>query len=585
MIMVNQGINKNCKIQNNSDNELMVLNAVDDSDTEIIYEGSLTVLNTIDGSNTIAENSTNSIELNEYSENPNTGEQIYNTLYDLILVQSTTLFPIENVSEMLSFTTNTYPSISVNNANFDQMNSAFKFYQTVEAFPTSNLIKNFNAAMQDASAGNITGIDSAVDAFFASTDGFKNVTMNAYATVSSYIEVYPLVWLAGKTSYTYYLYSSGQSSSGNKAAPTYQGKVTLNKIALGTILDPSDYNSGCTLTFTDPNNQNQTLYYDKGQFVDDKEVDIPSICLKGSFVFKRNLTYSALDKQVIPFLTGTINNQQVMGSYAKQEGGTPESSWYVFWHPHSFKQWFTLIINIMTVLMALGFVCETLTKLTKLVNKLRNKVRNEAESDDAQPSEAELSQISDRQDEINVANQEIAQEQLNQLTGCESNNCQEVPDASEIEQNILGNRVETQFNINNDRYRNFEDLLDSQENTLQSLAQYGANEELESAASNLETQEANLNSVSELLNSGDESNLSQVNSLLDNINTGLSEVNTSISTISDNLSGSLSEEVEGQVMEAQATAKSVSAYDEEAKEAIQSTEEGDVDPDAEIPDF
>lgn len=582
--MINQGINKNCTIQNNSDYGLMVLNAVDNSNTEIIYEGSLTVLTTNDGSNTIAENSSNSIELNQYSEDSTTGEQIYNTLYDLILVQPTTLFPIENVSEMLSFTTNTYPGISVNNTNFDQMNSAFKFYQTVEAFPTSNLIKNFNAAMQDASAGNITGIDSAVDAFFASTDGFKNVTMNAYATVSSYIKVYPFIWLTGKDSCTYYLYSAGQSSNGNKAAPTYQGKVTLNKTAPGAILDPSDYNSGCTLTFTDPNNQNQTLYYDKGQFVNNKEVDIPSICLKGSFVFKRNLTYRALDKQVIPFLIGTINNQQVMGSNSKQVGNTSESSWYVFWHPQSFKQWFTLILNIMNVLMALGFVCETLNKLNKLVNKLRNKAREEAKNDDAQPSEAELSQISEQQAEISAANQEIAQGQLDQLTGCESD-CQQVPDASEIEQTIVENRVETQFNINNDRYSNFEGLLDTQENTLQSLAQYGANEELESAASNLETQEANLNSVSELLNSGDGSNLSQVNSLLDEINTGLSDVNTSISTISDDLSGSLSDDVKGQVIEAQSTAESVSAYEEEAKEAAKSTADGDVDPDAEIPDF
>ena len=581
MIMMNQGINKDCKIQNNSDYELMILNAVDNSNTEIIYEGSLTPLTTIDGSKTIAKYSANSIELNDYSET-GTGEQIYNTLYDLILVQPTTLFPIENVSEMLSFTTNTYPDISVNNKNFDQMNSAFKFYQTVEAFPTSNLIKNFNAAMQKASAGNITGIDSVVDAFFASTDGFKNVTMNAYATVSSYIEVYPLVWLAGQENYTYYLYSPGQSSNGNKAAPTYQGKVTLNKIA-DVILDPNDYNSGCALTFTDPNNQNKQLYYVKGQFVDDEEADIPAICLKGSFVFKRNITYSSLDKQVIPFLIGTINNQQVMGSNTKQVGNTSESSWYVFWHPHSFKQWLQLFLNIFAIIFAVEFVCKTLIKLSKLVIKLKDKVRNEAENDNAEPSEAQLNQISDQANEINETNQEIVQDQLDQLTG--SNNSQTVPDASEIEQTILDNRSEIQFNINNDRYRNFENLLDSQENTLQNLAEYGANEELEMAASNLETQEANLNSVSELLNSGDATKLTEINSSLDNINTGLAEVNNSISNISDDLSASLSEEVKGQVIEAQATAESVSAYEQEAKEAIESTEEGDVDPDAEIPDF
>jgi hypothetical protein len=103
------------------------------------------------------------------------------------------------------------------------------FYQTIQAYPTSQLATDYQTAMsrtitsassQANGSANSTAnasdtITQNVNAFFQGTKQFQNVTLASLVAVESYYDKFPFIWAQYKST-TYYLYS--RSSKRNQVS-------------------------------------------------------------------------------------------------------------------------------------------------------------------------------------------------------------------------------------------------------------------------------------------------------------------------------------------------------------------------------
>src|ERR1700678_1451289 len=372
---------KEIKVTNNSGTSIVIMlpttsTQTTDANGTMVYGQSLEVLTAVDGTTAVANNATETFVLDQTYTDPDTGDQDYSTIYDLLPSTANWYAPVANIGVMQSFTIPaSYPAQTVTAAGAAAFQNAGTFVQTISAYPSSGLATSYQQALGQAttnasgqangsagSSGAVAGsISDATNAFFAGTKTFQNVTLEAVVAVQSYYASFPFVWaeFAASTT-TYYLYSS------NGTATSFVGTLSLTPPKTVNI---AVANGGYTCTFTPASNGSHTttvnvdssaaksVTYTNGLFVDNVDSDIPQVAIKGTFQIKSTFTGKSTDTQIITVLTGTVDNATCIGFDSPQlSQNTSDSFWDTLFHPKNSAQIFQSIMQIGGAVMLLAFV-------------------------------------------------------------------------------------------------------------------------------------------------------------------------------------------------------------------------------------
>ncbi|WP_221391583.1 hypothetical protein [Dyadobacter sp. NIV53] len=342
-------LNKNLSITNSSSVAVTMLDGVGTDDTQMAYEQGLTQFTTTGGQKSIPAKGTGTIVLDDTHDNA--GTPTYTKAYSIIYAEPSNLFPVKIKGSLLAFKTQDYAPVTVTDDDVTVMTQTEQFLQTLMANPTSTLAQNYATALQAAqdAANSDTDVDDAVTTFFASTNGFQKVTLDAITTVSTYYKTYPFVWAAYQATKTLYFYTSDGSTV------SYSGSFTITTPAAASV-DKSL--PGFTFSFTDANNVTKPLFFVNGQFVDDKTSDVPAICLSGLFALKSTITKVSTDNAIIPILTGTINNAKVLGyeTKATQDSDGNWSGLYSLLHPTNAAGYLALFSTFIGLIMGVEMI-------------------------------------------------------------------------------------------------------------------------------------------------------------------------------------------------------------------------------------
>lgn len=555
---------KNCTINNNDATASLVLDAYNTTSTnpKQVYGQTLTALALQSGGNILNGSSSGTVTLNDYSVDSK-GNKIYNTVYELIIARATDLFPVANNSVMQSFSNPpTYPAVTVVNSSSSNMQLAYQFCQTLMAYPTSTLSQQFQTAMNSALSATSTGsIDKTMNAFFASTKQYQNVTFNMYMAVSTYLTYFANAWANFASTYTYYLYSSGSASSGsNSANPKFIGSLTMTqKPNPNGQANPSDNNGGYDIAFVDSNNNSTVLNYSNGQFVSSLTEDVPSICLQCTYVLKSQLSNNASDNQIIPIMSGMVNGSKVMGVDTKQDNPDDPGSLYSFFHPTTFQGWLSLFMGVFGVLMALEWAGSKLAALGKGIAKLFSK------DGGAPPSNTEMDDLRAQVEDLQTQMQANQQELLDRF-----NEQAQLP--NNVDEAMADLKVEftNQYNtINADVQM---DILNEQALQIQELAEYGVTPEMEEVA----------NSIRENMNAlNNATTPEELQTALDSVKASIPDINTKLGNMVEEMSEEISAETKAAIQESIDNINDYQELSDEIDDSIDDLNDGeipDIDP-------
>lgn len=398
MTMSNESSNL-IKVQNNTQAKILTLmpnsgfNKDDQDKGKPVYGQQEEILLSQSGSSTIDASGSDQYLLDRtYTDSK--GKTQTALLYDLIFSEATFASPILNRSVMANFSTGLFPDTSVTKSNKEIMDKANTFYQQIQAYPNSQMAKNYQAALNGAqssaqstaASGNVQktqqSIDDSVEAFFKTTKNYQDLTLSDVVAVENYYQEFPFVW-ASYTSKKFWLYSSDGSSS------KFVGLITMTKpdiidlgkanggydVYLQTAKKPTDTSS------VDVNSEKIQLTYADGVFVDDVNADVPQIGLSGILRLKSQITGSLgtsnpSDDVIMPFLTGTVYGATCLGmdsAHTSESGDEKQSDefWNTLFHPKTSQQVFQSIMEIGGALMMFHFAASTLWSTSKwLKNKL-----------------------------------------------------------------------------------------------------------------------------------------------------------------------------------------------------------------------
>ena len=313
---------KLCTITNNSGQDAVVISTVADGETTsqgaiVSFNQQLEILKTSSGNTVIKNGSSDTVTLDQAFPTDTGGTQ-YAFAYDLIISDSNWLCPLARLLVMQSIIGPPwFDPQTVNATDAAAMNHAFNFYQTIAAYPASELTQGYINALQAQDNGSTqSGVGNAVDAFFQGTSTYKDVTFMDVLTAEKYYNDFPCVWAEYKDSITYYLYGS------NDIAVIFVGALFLNKSGTVDITKP---NGGYTCLFAPAVNPSDTskadvdtskavnLTYNSGDFVDDINASTPKIALRGNFQLKRVFTRNPNDVAIIPAFKGSVNGTACTG--------------------------------------------------------------------------------------------------------------------------------------------------------------------------------------------------------------------------------------------------------------------------------
>ncbi|PVD52258.1 hypothetical protein DC498_11075 [Terrimonas sp.] len=368
-------LNKNLVITNNSSINLAIIDAAATDDNQVVFEQSLKLLPTIDGKQSIAANSSGTVVLDDTHDN--NGTPTYTKLYDIIYAKTDTLFPVKSQGAMLNFKTQDYAPVAVTDDEAKIMQETEVFTQTIAAYPTSQLAKDYIAALQGSTnnASSEDDIDDAVASFFASTNSYKDVTLDSLIALKSYYNTYPMVWTGYQSSKTYYLYSSDGTTviSNGSLTVTIPSTIGLDKSL-----------PGFSFTYKDANNNTKALHYANGQFVDDPNADVPNICLVGTFILKSTITKVDTDTDIITILSGNVYNNTVIGyetplpdNSNNGGGGDSSGNWsglYTLLHPKDAAGWMQLFLTFVGVVMGIDFLLKGVKSAKDSVLEAKDKL-------------------------------------------------------------------------------------------------------------------------------------------------------------------------------------------------------------------
>lgn len=457
-------VNKTYAVTNNSPADVLVLDAFasDDNASEEMYEQTLTPQLTDKGSKIVPANGSGNVQLDMNDE-----DGTYRQIYSLLIAKASNLFPVKSTFASLSSARANPPlsfkPFTIAAADAANMKLAETFYQTISAFPTSDLSKNFQAAVSGAtnSSNSDDDIDAAVAKFFSATQQFSTVTLDMVVAVQTYYSQYPFVWTNYGTSKAYYLYTSDGTTC------SYLGAVQIN-ISSSTPANTSKTLPDVSVTYTPDSGTAMKLYYVNGQFVDDPKKDIPAVCLSGLFFLKSQLTKKAEDNTIIPILSGTVNSTSVMGYNEKQQQDS-DGNWsglYILLHPKDAAGYLQLFMTFIGVIMGIDFLGKGLTALKDKFLKLKEKYF------DSKPPQEEIEKArTEVKTEVKTDADAKYQDMLDKFNA-------NLEATKDLTKSVNDLQKQIQDRLNEDQRSSLNDNLDKQTDKLGEALEYGNNKNL-----------------------------------------------------------------------------------------------------------
>jgi hypothetical protein len=377
---------KQCKVTNSCGADVAVALPLSSAETQsansiVSFNKDFEILPVAGGGTTIKNGSSDTVTLDRTHKDTN-GKDVYSLGYDLLISTSNWLVPIANFGVVQHFTADPpyFKDQAVTADNKKAMQQTSDFFQTISAYPNSQLAKDYIAAMSntdkdasskaDGSASSASAVGDAVsdgvDAFFKSTKQYQLVTLEQLVAVESYYNKFPFAWAEYADSASYYLYSSDSKTT------IFEGTLSLKKTGAIDITKP---NGGYTCQFNPsvtPSDTSKidvdttkaiTLTYTDGLFVDDINSDVPGIAIKGTFQLKRTFTKNPADTKIISILAGNINGAIAVG-FDSSQATTPDDTtqdWLnSLFRPKTAAQIFSSVMTILGALMMLHFIGSTL---------------------------------------------------------------------------------------------------------------------------------------------------------------------------------------------------------------------------------
>lgn len=552
----------------------------DDAGTKV-WGQDLELLTSTAGTPVVANGATGTFVLDQYFTDPNTGKKTYSTIYNLLVSDARWYAPLANLGVMQNFEQDppAYSPQKVTKDDAAALANAGVFYQTISAYPTSQLTKDFQNAMAgandaaakaaDGSAQSSQNVQDAIsnnaDAFFKGTKSFKNVTLAGLVAMENYYGSFPFVWAQFGTR-TYWLYSS------DGKATSFVGTLSLSP---PPSLDLTRPNAGYTCTFTPAVNPTDTtsvavdssnaksLTYMNSLFVDDLNSDLPNIAVKGTFQVKRLFTQKPTDTQIIPVLTGTIGGAVCIGFDSPQKSDDKENSefWNSLFHPKNSSEIFKSFMTLGGAAMMLAFLGQIGFAIFKWARGL---------AAGKAPTTAEL--LQQQQDALAKVFQDKIDSAISKLT----NGKQEAPKSpAEANETIA---KEQSAVIDNQNAARLQDGLESQASSLQELAKYESKMssdqllKLESAGSDVAASNEALKGAS----------ADQLHDVVATQSKALDSIKTEVSDLSLSLDSTLSAQAKATIADNAAAVEQVQ-QDVENADKNQADDEENLDPDADDP--
>ncbi|MBE7171676.1 MAG: hypothetical protein INR73_13880 [Williamsia sp.] len=385
------------KVINKTGVDIAVGLPVDSSETELSSvvlssNKDFELLNTASGGTTIKNGASDTVTLNRTYIDPKTKKPTYSMGYDLLISSSAWLTPLANIGVIQDFDDDMNDFFDDVTATSDQatgLSQAATFYQTISAYPDSQLAKDYLAAVNNANtnAGNQangssssasntnSAINNGVNTFFQNHPSYSKVTLGGLVALENYYNCFPFVWAQYKDSVSYFLYSSDGSTT------SFLGTLDIKKS--GNI-DITKANGGYTCTFnpavtpTDTSKTDvdttkaKTLTYSNGIFTEDVNADVPQVALKGSFQLKRTFTKDPTDTTIFPVISGSYYGAVCVGFDAAQATKPDNSTqdWLnSLFHPKGAANIFASVMTILGALMMLHFLGSTLYGIVKWVRE------------------------------------------------------------------------------------------------------------------------------------------------------------------------------------------------------------------------
>ncbi|AWF81765.1 hypothetical protein BTJ40_13540 [Microbulbifer sp. A4B17] len=326
------GLSNLLKVTNQSGHDIVVITPVTSDPTSAgdakVYNQDLKILTLKEGGTVIKKGESGTVDLDQSYTDSKTNQSL---LYNYLISDFNWYYPIANLTIMQDLTNSSYPNQTITSDQAKSMSQAASFIQTIQAYPDSQLTEDYQTALSgiqisaqtaadgtNGSAQNVSNsITASVNNFFKSTDIYKDVTLAAVTAMQSYYDKFPFAWAQySKTAVTYYLYGNDENKT------TFQGTLVLTP---PSTIDLTKANGGYTIKFNPAKEPSDTttvdvdtskavsITYSDGLFISGTGSDVHQIVTQGVFMLKRTLTNVSSDTSIIPVMTGTVHDIQVIG--------------------------------------------------------------------------------------------------------------------------------------------------------------------------------------------------------------------------------------------------------------------------------
>jgi hypothetical protein len=401
--MATEDANKTCKIINNSGNDIMIALPVGADETSgpnavPAFNKDLEILKTSGGGSIIKNGSTDSVLL-ERTFKPDTNKDDQIDDYDLLISDSTWIYPLvsRSVEPQASNGSTSFEPQTITTDNKQGMSQAVDFYQTIFAYPSSKLTRDFATMLKgvkqiallkaDGSSGSMKAvadtISNTVNTFFQATDSYKKVTLDAFVAVDSYYKNFPFVWAQYKDDTSYFLYGCDGSTA------TFEGVLSLKKSGPVDISKPNGGYTCQLLPAVDPKDTGKidvdvtraiSLTYDDGLFSADANTSNTKLGLQGMFNLKRLFTGNEIDNSILTIMIGNINGMKCIGFDKPQQtskdamlvsattsGSDIEKYWDSLIHPKNQYQVMISLLTLAGIILLIPSVAGAIYSIYRLV--------------------------------------------------------------------------------------------------------------------------------------------------------------------------------------------------------------------------
>lgn len=545
-------VNDSLAITNSSGDKIVVLNAVNsvanvqNNSTQQGYLQDLSYL-PLSGGNVLSDGGSATAKLDgTYVDSK--GQTQPNYVYTLLVSRPGSLFPVMAAGKRLDFRSMAYPPLKVTKADSDTMVKAYSFCQNIMTAPSSKMAADFQVTMTAAfKSGTITEAEAQIAAFFNKYATFKGLDFPSYVAVSTWLKGFSYAWgmngkgLPGQTYYVYSAPADGKTGTASEGTIVFAANSAAPDPA-----DPTDRQSGMTITLNAGSGTPQTLTFNGGQLTDGAG---GAIALHCSWGYQGTFTGKGTDATVIPILAGTMLNKQVLAIPI-----APESGFSKFWSGLSFSKLFGYFMQAMGLWMALDFLKQ---KLAAKEQKLKNDEGNENEGEEPDPG-----QVADAEKSGDAVGEKALAENQAKADQIAPEDSPQVPaDDAAFDTEVNDVRADASSALDQVATDNLSGAIDSAATQIDNLAEIENTPTLEAAATDLVNAQHSLA----------DGDLSAATDSIGNVNEALPKV---LDEMGENVSAELKAEVQ-EAVQAQSEAADVA---EETSENSDATETGDEEP-------